>query len=65
MLNVLGESTPSYTRVKNWIADFKHGCTCINDKSRSVRPLLKCKPRYTMEVNTFYNAYIDQKFCTR
>lgn len=48
MLNVLGESTASNATVKNWIAGFKRGCTSIKDESQSVRPLIKCKPRYTM-----------------
>ena len=38
MVNVLGESAPSYATVKNWVAEFKRGRTSIEDEPRSGRP---------------------------
>lgn len=38
MQSVLGESAPSYATVKNWLAEFKRGRTCIQDEHRSGRP---------------------------
>lgn len=38
MVNVLGESAPSYATVKNWVAEFKRGRTSIEDDPRSGRP---------------------------
>ncbi|XP_061395727.1 carbonic anhydrase 2-like, partial [Musca vetustissima] len=38
MMNVLGESAPSYATVKNWAAEFKCGRRSIEDEPRSRRP---------------------------
>ena len=38
MLNVLGESAPSYATVKNWVAEFKRGRTSLEDEPRDGRP---------------------------
>ncbi|XP_059217413.1 protein GVQW3-like [Stomoxys calcitrans] len=38
MVNVLGESAPSYATVKNWVAEFKRGRTSIEDEPRGGRP---------------------------
>ncbi|XP_017794503.1 PREDICTED: uncharacterized protein LOC108576094 [Habropoda laboriosa] len=38
MKNVLDDNAPSYTTVKKWAAEFKHGHTSLQDNSRSGRP---------------------------
>ena len=38
MVNVLGESAPSYATVKNWVAEFKRGRTSLEDEPREGRP---------------------------
>jgi histone-lysine N-methyltransferase SETMAR len=36
--STLGESAPSFSTVKTWVADFKRGRTSTNDEQRSGRP---------------------------
>ena len=51
MVNVLGESAPSYATVKNWIAEFKRGRTSIQDGPRSGRPKTATTPEIRTKVH--------------
>ena len=51
MVNVLGESAPSYATVKNWIAEFKRGRTSIQDEPRSGRPKTATTPEIIAKVH--------------
>ena len=51
MVNVLGESAPSYATVKNWIAEFKRGRTSIQDEPRSRRPKTATTPEIIAKVH--------------
>ena len=35
---VYGVSAPSFTTIKFWAAEFKHGCTSLGDDERSGQP---------------------------
>ena len=39
LADVYGSSAPSYTRVKFWVGEFKHGRTSLEDEARSECPL--------------------------
>lgn len=44
MTETLGESAPSYTTVKKWVAEFKRGRESIEDDPRSGRPTTSTTP---------------------
>jgi len=39
LVNVYGESAPSYTTVTRWVAEFKRGWTSLEDDTRVGRPV--------------------------
>lgn len=39
MLTTLGDQCPSYSTIKNWVADFKRGRKDVTDEKRSGRPI--------------------------
>lgn len=57
MVNVLGEDAPSYTTVKNWIAEFKRGRSSIDDAPRSGRPKTASTTEIIEQVHSIVNEY--------
>lgn len=55
MVNVLGEHAPSYTTVKNWIAEFKRGRSSIDDAPRSGRPKTASTTEIIEQVHNIVN----------
>jgi len=39
LVNVYGDSAPSYLTVTRWVAEFKHGRTSLEDDIRAGRPV--------------------------
>jgi len=39
LVNVYGDSAPSYSSVTRWVAEFKHGRTSLEDDTQAGRPL--------------------------
>jgi transposase len=40
-INVYGDSSPSFSTIKKWAAEFKHGCTSFEDDPREGRPKMQ------------------------
>ncbi|CAK1596584.1 unnamed protein product [Parnassius mnemosyne] len=49
--NVLGDCAPSYATVKNWVAEFKRGRTCVKDETRPGRPKSVTTPEMVVKVH--------------
>ena len=47
----LGEHTPSYTTVKNWVAQFKHGNFSTCDAPRPGRPKTMTTPEIIDQIH--------------
>lgn len=49
--NVLGECALSYDTVKNWVAEFKRGRTCVQDEAHPGRPKSVTTPEMVVKVH--------------
>ena len=43
-INVFGDSSPSFSKIKKWAAEFKHGHTSIEDDPQEGRPKSATSP---------------------
>uniref|UniRef100_UPI00358E57AE histone-lysine N-methyltransferase SETMAR-like n=1 Tax=Myxine glutinosa TaxID=7769 RepID=UPI00358E57AE len=51
MVATLGDDAPSYSMVKNWVAEFKRGRTSTEDEHRSGRPVEVATPEMVDQVH--------------
>ncbi|XP_028033987.1 uncharacterized protein LOC114245880 [Bombyx mandarina] len=47
--NVLGECAPSYATIKNWVAEFKRGHSCVQDEAQPGRPKSVTTPEMVVQ----------------
>jgi len=55
MLATLGDDAPSYSVVKNWVAEFKRGRNSVVDEHRSGRPKDASSTENVQIVNAMLN----------
>jgi len=51
LIEILGEHAPSYTTVKNWVAQFKRGDFSTRDAPRPVRPKTVTTPEIIDQIH--------------
>ncbi|GFS49076.1 mariner transposase [Trichonephila clavipes] len=57
--STLGESTPSFTTVKYWVAEFKRSHTSCQDMHRSDRPIEVTTPEMVKKIHKVYQIIVD------
>jgi len=50
-IEVYGDSSPSFSKIKKWAAEFKHGRTSLEDDPREGRPKSATTPEITEQVH--------------
>jgi len=50
-IKVYGDSSPSFSTIKKWAAEFKHGCTSLEDDPREGRPKSATTPEIIEQVH--------------
>jgi len=50
-IKVYGDSSPSFSTIKKWAAEFKRGRTCLEDDPREGRPKSATTPEISEQVH--------------
>src|SRR5215475_12275620 len=62
-IKVYGDSSPSFSTIKKWAAEFKHGCTSVEDDPREGSPKSATTPEIIEQVHDMILGDRRMKVC--